>query len=140
MRIEAESYHEASADPTIKTEDGATFLDHIGNWPQFNASYKVNFDEAKHVKVKLHYAWYSGQWGKYGAAEFTMDGGSKIHDANGAENLAQADANMTGEWLDTESVEFDITAGEHTFKFQTPGGCTVSWDYFELIVVTPQQA
>ena len=67
-----------------------------------------------------------------------MDGGSKIHDANGAENLAQADANMTGEWLVTESVEFDITAGEHTFKFQTPGGCTVSWDYFELIVVTPQ--
>ena len=136
MRVEAESYHEASAEPTIKTDENGTYLDHVGNWPQFNASYKINFAEAKHVKVKLHYAWYSGQWGKYGCAEFTMDGGSKIHDANTAENLGQADENMTGEWLDTESVAFDIAAGEHTFKFQTPGGCTVSWDYFELIVVT----
>ena len=135
MRVEAESYHEASADPTIKTEEGVTFLDHIGGWPQFNASYKISFAEAVHVKLKLRYAWYSQMFGRYGAAEFTMDGGSKIKDAAGVDNLAQVDANMTGEWLETESVAFDIAAGEHTFKFQTPGGCTVSWDYFEFIVV-----
>ena len=135
MRVEAESYHEASADPTIKTEDGVTFVDHVGGWPQFNASYKISFAEAVHVKLKLRYAWYSQMFGRYGAAELTMDGGSKIHDASGVDNLAQADENMTGEWLETESVAFDITAGDHTFKFQTPGGCTVSWDYFELIVV-----
>ena len=137
MRVEAESYHEASSDPTITTADGITYIDHMGSgWPQFNASYKISFAEDVHVKLKLRYAWFSGQWGKYGAAEFTMDGGSKIHDANGADNLAQADENMTGEWLDTESVAFDIAAGEHTLKLQTPGGCVVSWDYFELIIVT----
>ena len=111
------------------------------NSPQFAASYKINFAEAKHLKLKLHYAWYSGQWGKNGAAELRLDGSdSKTKDATGSDNLGQADANMTGEWLDAETVEFDLAAGEHTFKFTIPGGCEISWDYFELIVVTPQQA
>ena len=136
MRVEAENYHEASSDnPAMKTEDGATFIDHVGGWPQFNASYKFSVAQDVRVKIKLHYAWYSGQWGKYGTAEFTVDGGSKIKDENGKENLAQADENMTGEWLDIVSAEFDLAAGEHTFKFQTPGGCTVSWDYFDIIFV-----
>ncbi len=136
MRVEAESYHLASADPTIKTEDGATFIDHVGGWPQFNASYKISFAEAVHVKLKLRYNWYSQQWGNFGAAEFTLDGSnSKIKDANGQDNLAQSNDGPTNAWAETESAEFDLAAGEHTFKLQTPGGCVVSWDYFELIIV-----
>ena len=136
MRVEAESYHEASADPTIKTEDGITFIDHVGGWPQFNATYKISFAEAVHVKLKLRYNWYSQQWGNFGAAEFTMDGSNtKIKDANGQDNLAQSNDGPTNAWGDTESAEFDIAAGEHSFKLQTPGGCVVSWDYFELVIV-----
>ena len=136
MRVEAEAYHEASADPTIATEDGITFIDHIGGWPQFNASYKISFAEAVHVKLKLRYNWYSQQWGNFGAAEFTLDGSnSKIKDANGQDNLAQSNDGPTNAWAETESAEFDLAAGEHTFKLQTPGGCVVSWDYFELIIV-----
>ena len=135
MKVEAEAYHTSSADPTIKTDDDGTYLDHIGGWPAFNASYKINFAEDVHVKLKLRYNWYSQQWGNFGAAEFTMDGGAKIHDANTAENLAQSDAGPTNAWGFTESVGFDVTAGEHTLKLQTPGGCVVSWDYFELIVI-----
>ena len=137
MRVEAESYHEASSDPTIATEGGATFISHMtSGWPQFNASYKINFTEAVNVKLKLHYAWYSGQWGKNGAAELRLDNASdKINDAVTNSNLGQADANMTGEWLDAESVPFELTAGEHTIKLTIPGGCEISWDYFELIIV-----
>ena len=137
MRIEAEAYHEASSDPTIATENGATFISHMSSgWPQFNASYKLSFAEARNVKLKLHYAWYSGQWGKNGAAELRLDNASdKINDAVTNSNLGQADANMTGEWLDAESVPFELTAGEHTIKLTIPGGCEISWDYFELIIV-----
>lgn len=137
MRVEAENYHEASSDPTIATENGATFISHMSSgWPQFNASYKINFTEAVNVKLKLHYAWYSGQWGKNGAAELRLDNASdKINDAVTNSNLGQADANMTGEWLDAESVPFELTAGEHTIKLTIPGGCEISWDYFELIIV-----
>lgn len=137
MRIEAEAYHEASSDPTIATENGATFISHMSSgWPQFNASYKLSFAEARNVKLKLHYAWYSGQWGKNGAAELRLDNATdKINDAVTNSNLGQADANMTGEWLDAESVPFELTAGEHTIKLTIPGGCEISWDYFELIIV-----
>ena len=137
MRVEAESYHEASSDPTIATEGGATFISHMtSGWPQFNASYKISLAEAKNVKFKLHYAWYSGQWGKNGACELRLDGAdSKIKDATGSDNLGQADANMTGEWLDAETGAFELAAGEHTFKLTIPGGCEISWDYFELIIV-----
>ena len=136
MKVEAESYHEASSDPAIKTDDDGTYIDHVGGWPQFNATYKINFAEAKHVKLRLRYNWYSQQWGNFGAAEFTMDGSSsKIKDANGQDNLAQSNDGPTNAWGFTESAEFDITAGEHSFKLQTPGGCIVSWDYFELVIV-----
>ena len=137
MRVECESYHEASSEPTIATEGGATYISHMtSGWPQFNVSYKINFAEAKTLKLKLHYAWYSGQWGKNGACEFRLDSSdTKIKDATGSDNLGQADANMTGEWLDAESAAFEVTAGEHTIKFTIPGGCEISWDYFDLIVV-----
>lgn len=136
MRVEAEAYHEASGDPAIKTDEEGTYLDHIGGWPQFNASYKINFTEAVNVKLKLRYNWYSQQWGNFGAAEFTLDGSSsKIKDANGQDNLAQSDAGPTNAWGFTESAVFELAAGDHTLKLQTPGGCVVSWDYFELIVV-----
>ncbi len=136
MRIEAEAYHEASSDPAIKTDEEGTYLDHIGGWPQFNASYKINFTEAVNVKLKLRYNWYSQQWGNFGAAEFTLDGSSsKIKDASGKDNLAQDDAGPTNAWGFTESAVFELTAGDHTLKLQTPGGCVVSWNYFELIIV-----
>ena len=136
MRIEAEAYHEASGDPAIKTDEEGTYLDHIGGWPQFNASYKINFTEAVNVKLKLRYNWYSQQWGNFGAAEFTLDGSSsKIKDANGQDNLAQNDAGPTNAWGFTESAVFELAAGDHTLKLQTPGGCVVSWNYFELIIV-----
>ena len=136
MRVEAEGYHDASADPAIVTDSDGTYIDHVGGWPQFNASYKINFAEAVHVKLKLRYNWYSQQWGNFGAAEFTMDGSNtKIKDANGQDNLGQSNDGPTNAWGFTESAEFDIAAGEHTFKLQTPGGCVVSWDYFELIIV-----
>ena len=136
MRVEAEAYHEASGDPAIVTDEEGTYLDHIGGWPQFNASYKINFTEAVNVKLKLRYNWYSQQWGNFGAAEFTLDGSSsKIKDANGQDNLAQNDAGPTNAWGFTESAVFELAAGDHTLKLQTPGGCVVSWNYFELIVV-----
>jgi hypothetical protein len=137
MRVEAEAYHEASSDPAIKTDEEGTYLDHIGSgWPQFNASYKINFTEAVNVKLKLRYNWYSQQWGNFGAAEFTLDGSSsKIKDANGKDNLAQDDAGPTNAWGFTESAVFELAAGDHTLKLQTPGGCVVSWNYFELIIV-----
>ena len=136
MRVEAEAYHEASGDPAIKTDEEGTYLDHIGGWPQFNASYKINFTEAVNVKLKLRYNWYSQQWGNFGAAEFTLDGSSsKIKDANGKDNLAQNDAGPTNAWGFTESAVFELAAGDHTLKLQTPGGCVVSWNYFELIIV-----
>lgn len=136
MRVEAEAYHEASGDPAIKTDEEGTYLDHIGGWPQFNASYKINFTEAVNVKLKLRYNWYSQQWGNFGAAEFTLDGSSsKIKDANGKDNLAQDDAGPTNAWGFTESAVFELAAGDHTLKLQTPGGCVVSWNYFELIIV-----
>ena len=136
MRIEAEAYHEASGDPAIKNDEEVTYLDHIGGWPQFNASYKINFTEAVNVKLKLRYNWYSQQWGNFGAAEFTLDGSSsKIKDANGQDNLAQNDAGPTNAWGFTESAVFELAAGDHTLKLQTPGGCVVSWNYFELIIV-----
>ena len=137
MKVECENYHEASSDnPSIVTDSDGTYIDHVGGWPQFNASYKINFAEAKHIKLRLRYNWYSQQWGNFGAAEFTMDGSSsKIVDSNGQDNLAQSNDGPTNAWGTTESVAFDVTAGEHTFKLQTPGGCVVSWDYFELIIV-----
>ena len=138
MRVEAESYHEASATIAEKTDEEGTYLDHFGNWPQVSVTYKINFAEAMHVKLKLRYNWHSQRFGNHGAAEFTMDGGSKIHDASGTENLGQTDDGPSDTWTFTESVAFDITAGEHTFKFQTPGGCTVSYNYFELIVVAAE--
>ena len=136
MRVEAEAYHEASGDPAIVTDEEGTYIDHIGGWPQFNASYKINFTEAVNVKLKLRYNWYSQQWGNFGAAEFTLDGSSsKIKDANGQDNLAQNDAGPTNAWGFTESAVFELAAGDHTLKLQTPGGCVVSWNYFELIIV-----
>ena len=135
MRVEAESYHEASAEIAEKTDEEGTYLDHFGNWPQVSVSYKIKFAEAVHVKLKLRYNWHSQRFGNHGAAEFTMDGGSKIHDASGKENLGQTDDGPSDTWTFTESVAFDIAAGEHTFKLQTPGGCTVSYNYFELIIV-----
>ena len=136
MRIEAEAYHEASGDPAIKTDEEGTYLDHIGGWPQFDAKYKVNFAEAVHVKLRIRYNWYSQQWGNFGIAEFTLDSDStKIHDANGQDNIGQSDAGPTNAWAVTESVAFDLTAGEHSINLKTPGGCVVSWNYLELIIV-----
>ena len=136
MRIEAEAYHEASSDPAIKTDEEGTYLDHIGGWPQFDAKYKVSFAEAVHVKLRIRYNWYSQQWGNFGIAEFTLDSDStKIHDANGQDNIGQSDAGPTNAWAVTESVAFDLTAGEHSINLKTPGGCVVSWNYLELIIV-----
>ncbi len=136
MRIEAEAYHEASSDPAIVTDEEGTYLDHIGGWPQFDAKYKVNFPEAVHVKLRIRYNWYSQQWGKFGIAEFTLDSDStKIHDANGNDNIGQTDDGPTNAWAVTESVAFDLAAGDHSINLKTPGGCVVSWNYLELIIV-----
>ena len=135
--MEAEAYHEASSDIEHKTEDGVTFITPPPtNWPQFNASYKFNFAEAMQVKLRLRFNWTAYSQGNYGVAELTMDGGSKIHNATpDSENLTSADGELTNAWAFTESVPFEVTAGEHTIKLQIPWGCTVNWDYFELILV-----
>ena len=137
MKVEAEGFHESSSDINPKTEDDVTFITPPPTaWPQFNASYKFNFAEAAHLKLKLRFNWTAYSNGKYGVAELTVDGGSKIHNANpDSENLTSASGDVTNAWEETESVAFDVTAGEHTIKLQIPYGCTVNWDYFELILV-----
>ena len=137
MKIEAEGFHESSADINPKTEDGVTFITPPPtNWPQFNASYKINCGEAIQVKLKLRFNWTAYSSGAYGVAELTVDGGSKIHNASpDSENLTSASGEVTNAWEFTESAPFDLAAGDHTIKLQIPYGCTVNWDYFELIIV-----
>ena len=137
MKVEAESFHEASGNINPTTEDDVTFITPPPtNWPQFNASYKINFAEAMKVKLKLRFNWTAYSQGNYGVAELTVDGGSKIHNADpDSENLTSADGELTNAWAETESVPFELAAGEHVIKLQIPYGCTVNWDYFELIIV-----
>ena len=80
----------------------------------------------------LHARWNSAPWGNNGAAELYLDGSSTKTKGTENDNLGQDSKGADGVWRDMYSVEFDLTAGDHTFKLTGPGGCAVDWDYFEI--------
>ena len=139
-KVEAESFTDSSVAVTPEVEDEATVLKEVGGWPAFSAEYRINFTEAKRVKLVLRYKWVSAQWGNYGAAELYLDNGAKIPNVSGNDNsnIGEAEEGPTSEWMTAESSVFDIAACIHTIKLQTPGGCKVSWDYFELVEVAAE--
>ena len=92
------------------------------------------------VKANIRFRWTAQQWGLYGCAELYLDkvsedSADKIHDGrNDDENIAGgSDAALSTDWEIRDSKPFTITAGDHFIRIKTPGGCTVDFDYIELV-------
>lgn len=130
IRVECESVTVDGV--STATEGTATYLSQIGGWPAKSATYTVNIPEAQHVRFMLHARWTRAQFGNYGVAELYVDGASAKTKGVNDDNIGQDGKAPDSTWKNNYSVEFDLTAGDHTFKLQTPGGCTVDWDYFEI--------
>lgn len=149
-RVECENYTDCNLEklPVVGESETSVSANPVGSSysatvPTF--TFTLNFSEAKHVKLVFRYKYTkvtsSGSTAKY-VGQVKLDN-APIYSATGENQdfgLADLTENVpSGEWRTEDSVEFDVTAGQHTLTIKGPGrSAEADYDYIEFVEVVPQ--